>query len=132
MQTTLDATLETVSSFTQSLETLLAALSIEVRTSVVLAVQELLVNIVKHAYSGKPGKIEFELEQSDSKLEITVTDNADNAFQMPETITAPDMFDLPEHGMGLFIIHQAFDKVEYQRSDDRNRWQLMKRLGEQR
>jgi serine/threonine-protein kinase RsbW len=130
MKTNLDATLSTVSRFTESLETDLAALSIEVRTGIVLAVQELLVNIVRHAYEGKSGQIEFELDQSDSQILIQVKDDAEKAFEMPETITAPDLLDLPEHGMGLFIIHQAFDTVDYKRTEGRNHWRLMKLLGE--
>lgn len=130
IQLTLDATLKSVSSFSQQLESRLESLPIEARTTVVLAVQELLVNVVKHAYAGKPGQIEFVLDQADSCLQIVVTDHADNPFQIPKTVSAPDPMNLPEHGMGLFIIYQSFDKVQYERGDGRNRWQLMKMLGE--
>lgn len=130
IQLTLDATLESVSSFSQQLEARLERLPLEARTTIVLAIQELLVNVVKHAYAGQPGQIEFALDQADSRLQVVVTDHADNAFQIPERVSAPNPLDLPEHGMGLFIIYQSFDKVQYERGDGQNRWQLVKMLGD--
>lgn len=128
-KTTIQATLEAVSQFTQSLETKLADLTMEMRTSIVLAMQELLVNIVKHAYDGASGQIDIELEQSPHRIHITVLDHGMNTFETPDKITAPDPLDLPEHGMGLFIIHQSFDNVQYKRLSSDNQWQLTKELG---
>ncbi|QPC84950.1 ATP-binding protein [Phototrophicus methaneseepsis] len=125
----LPASLEAVSKFTQGLEKDLQILPIEVRTTFVLAVQELLVNIVQHAYDGMPGRIEFLMKQSASEIVLTVKDYANNAFNVPDTIEAPDPLSLPENGMGMFIIYQSFDEVIYQHVEDGNYWQLTKSLG---
>lgn len=126
MKEKIPATLESVSNFNQTLETYLREMPIEDRTALVLAVQELLVNIVRHAYGDVTGFIHFNMEQSNNSVIIMVRDNAQQAFVMPKTIDPPDPLDLPEGGMGLFIIHQVFDLVEYERLPDGNRWHLRK------
>lgn len=124
------ASLEAVSQFTQALEGRLHALSLKLRTSLVLAIQELGVNIVRHAYAGAPGQIEITLDHTADHLHVHVVDDAPTAFTMPGEISTPDAALLPEHGLGLFIIHQAFDRVTYHRSGDQNIWDLVKALQE--
>ena len=65
---TLPATLQAVSNFTQELEQWFLPLPIELRVRVVLAVQELCVNIVQHAYHGQPGEIRVMLDWTPSQL----------------------------------------------------------------
>ena len=127
---TLSATVEAVSIFTQDLETHLHKLPFEIRTQIVLAVHELLVNIVRHAYRGLEGQIEFEMVKSELEIKILVFDYAENGFSMPDRVSAPDTGDLPEGGMGLYIIQQAFDLVEYEHLARGNRWWLLKTLGD--
>lgn len=126
---TILATLEAVSWFTQDLEIRFAYLSIETRTTVVLALHELLVNIIRHAYAGTAGEIDICILHTDAALTITVTDSAAHTFEQPALISAPDPHDLPEHGMGLFIIHQAFDEITYKRLAHGNQWHLTAVLG---
>ena len=113
MDLTLNATLQAVSQFSQQLEAHLDHLAIVLRTSIVLAVQELMVNIVQHAYADVSGQIKFSLSQADGRITINVVDQAPRGFDLPETIPEPDPLDLPENGMGLFIIYQSFDAVNY-------------------
>ena len=127
--TTLAATLKEVSQFTASLEVKFKAFDTETRTLVILGLQELLVNIVEHAFSDNSGTITIEINYSGSDLFVTVSDNAKKTFAIPDKISLPDPLDLPEGGMGLFIIHQSFDHVEYKRKSDGNQWQLSKKLG---
>lgn len=127
---TVAASLEAASNFTQGFEVRLQALPVEARTAVTLAVHELLVNIVEHAYAGLPGDIVLEYVLDDAAIRLVVTDRADNHFTMPDVVAPPDPLDLPEGGMGLFIIHQAFDVVRYEPLPQGNRWQLIKQLGE--
>lgn len=129
-QITFHASLEAVSAFTQMLEERFQDLAVAPRTNIVLAMQELCVNIVKHAYAGADGAIVVDIHRASGVLQITVTDDAQKAFEMPDEITAPDAAMLPENGMGLFIIHQAFDSVRYSRRSSQNVWELRKQLGE--
>jgi len=123
------ASLDSVSSFTGCLEQRLASLSINDRTTIVLAVQELLVNIVRHAYAGREGQIEFELNHMAHEIVIRVRDFADTEFTPPDNLPEPDPLSLPESGMGLYIIQQSFDEVRYEHFADGNEWQLRKTLG---
>lgn len=132
VQAVLPATLEAVSTFTQQLETHLADLPTETSTAIALAVHELLVNIVVHAYTQEKGDIDFQLSGTQELIAITIIDYAPGGFVMPASINEPDPLDLPEHGMGLFIIHQTFDEVTYERLSDTNRWHLKKMLGASR
>ncbi|MEQ8675667.1 MAG: ATP-binding protein [Aggregatilineales bacterium] len=125
---TLSATLKDVSAFVADLEKTLADLPIEIRTGITLSIQELGVNIVKHAYAGESGDIHVALDWSADAVRFVITDSATNAFTMPEIINTPDPLALQEHGMGLFIIHQSFDEVGYQRAGGQNRWTLEKFL----
>jgi anti-sigma regulatory factor (Ser/Thr protein kinase) len=125
---TIPATLQAVSQFTAELDTWFSPLTLETRVGVVLAVQELCVNIVEHAYDGMAGDIQIEIDWTSNHLHFHVIDQAPNHLTMPEVIQAPDPFELQEGGMGLFLIHQAFDQVEYAPSSDENHWRLMKRL----
>jgi serine/threonine-protein kinase RsbW len=101
-----------------------------VRTTTTLAVHELLVNIVEHAYMGEPGQIDLTITYTSIDLSIVIADQAKTAFVMPDQIDAPDPADLPEGGMGMFIIHQAFDVVKYERLELGNQWTLVKTLGD--
>lgn len=125
---TITASLQAVSEFTTRLDNLLESLPTATRVSIVLAIQELCVNIVKHAYAGHPGTIEIEMNHTVEKLICVFRDQAPTMYTMPAVIEPPDPLDLPEHGMGMFIIHQAFDSVTYEHSSNGNRWQLEKGL----
>jgi len=125
----LAATLAAVSGFTPEVEQYIADLPIETRTSVTLAVQELLVNIVRHGYDGQTGTIEFEMTRSNTTINLRVIEQAATPFTMPANIPEPDPLDLPESGLGLFIIQQAFDVVECKRVNNSNHWHLTKVLG---
>ena len=122
------ASLEAVSRFTEKLETLFADLPMNNRVEVVLAMQELCVNIVEHAYAGDTGEIHIEIEYIPERVTIIIMDDAENAFSEPPLIKLPDPLSLPESGLGLFIIYHSFDEVEYKRLDSGNRWYLVKRL----
>lgn len=128
-QTTFPATLEAASQFTEQLESWMSFLPVDVRTPVVLAIHELLVNIVEHAYAGSAGSIDVELDGPPQKLSFRVRDYATTGFTMPKEVLAPSLIDLPEGGMGLYIIHQSFDVVDYQHLGEGNLWQLVKYLG---
>lgn len=122
------ATLKAVSAFTADLDGLLADLPLEMRVKIVLAIQELFVNIVKHAYDGVEGDITMYINWNPAQFEMEVVDHAPKEFQPPAEVTAPDPFSLPEGGMGLFILYQSFDEVAYRREQDRNIWKLQKTL----
>ena len=124
------ATLKAVSEFTAQLEVELQSLPDDVRAVVVVAVHELCVNIVQHAYAGVPGMIRFEMDWSAQGIYIIIEDQAPTPFVPPARVSPPDTRQLQEHGRGLFIIDQAFDHVAYKRLPTGNRWQLSRASAE--
>lgn len=130
LDVTVPATLEAVSRFSADLEGQLATLPMETRTTLVLAIQELLVNIVEHAYAGAPGNISVKVNGNAKAITFQIEDQAPSTFQMPDEAAVPDPFALPESGLGLYIIEQAFDAVHHQQLAVGNRWSLTKNFVE--
>ena len=122
------ATFETLEHVSLFIERLTAEEGSRVRSELTLAIHELCVNIVEHAYAGASGNIDIEAEYNGDMLEIMVWDTAPNPYTPPDEVNAPDPDSLPEGGWGIFILHQVFDQVEYMRSDEGNQWRLLKAL----
>jgi serine/threonine-protein kinase RsbW len=89
----------------------------------VLALHELCINIVQHAYAGEEGRIIIDAEFSGARLTFRVQDFAHNAY-INANKPAPDPSDLPESGWGMIILHKVMRSVEYQRLREGNLWLL--------
>jgi serine/threonine-protein kinase RsbW len=91
--------------------------------SVELAVEEILVNIVRYGYSGtSAGEIDVTRAVSDGALMIEISDSG-NPFD-PFARAAPDL-DAPLQersigGLGIFLAKNLAATAEYRRSDGRN------------
>lgn len=89
-----------------------------------LAVEELILNVIKHAYRGETGRtIALRLDVEPNQAVIEVED--DGAPFDPRTAPDPD-FDgmlLGQRigGLGLHLVRSLTDSLEYERVDDRNR-----------
>jgi len=123
------ATLEDVSTLTQTVEAWLQQQNVTDGSVITLALQELCVNIVEHAYAGVSGTIDLHIELLPKQLTLTLTDNAMNQFVTPENPELPNPLDLPEGGWGLALIYQIIDVVQHQNLEIGNRWTLIKYLG---
>ncbi len=93
-----------------------------------LAIQEISVNIVKHAYDQVDGRIRMcvTLEEQPLRLIVTLYDTG-KAFD-PTKVPQPELGELQEHGFGLFLVQQLMDEVEYNHSPTGNRWKLIKNI----
>lgn len=107
---------------------LLPAISIELRTLIELALHELCINIIEHAYRGEAGTITIRAQREEDLWIWTIEDHAPYTYTPPGIIQAPSPILLPERGWGLAIVHRAMDHVEYRRSADGNQWRLQKTL----
>ena len=94
-----------------------------------LAAHELCVNIIKHAYAGEPGEfvVTFRLCDDPLHVEITSEDQGRNAFDFSEW-APPDLTDPPIHGLGIFLMRQLMDWVEYEHTATGSHWRLVKHL----
>lgn len=84
-------------------------------------------NAVIHAYADAPGgPVRVELQVSPDRLVVRTTDFG--AVFAPETVPEPDLDALPEGGLGLFIIRNFMDTVEYRREGEANVLHMVKLL----
>ena len=96
----------------------------EVPGQMELCVVEAVNNAIKHAYGGQSGnEVRVIVTLCPDRIIFTVRDSgqAMTATELPELSINPDDPDnLPESGMGLFIIRAAMDQVDYRSEDGWN------------
>ena len=84
-------------------------------SNMVLAVDELITNIIVHGYRGQPGSIDIELQATGSDLEIRLLDQSP-PFD-PMTVPVPDIgAPLDQRrpgGMGIYLARQIMDTLSY-------------------
>jgi serine/threonine-protein kinase RsbW len=70
-------------------------------------------NIAIHGYEGRaPGPVEIDLQWTHDELVVKITDEG-RSFD-PGSVDPPDLDELPEGGMGLFIMRSFVDSLDYQ------------------
>ena len=97
-----------------------------------LAVNEAAVNIIKHAYKGQRDKrIVLRLSRSEDSVQASLLYWGE-AFE-PEDVLPPTFDEGKEGGLGLFIIGQVMDHVQYDTGPDGScQVKLTRRLGRSR
>lgn len=93
-----------------------------------LAAQEICTNIVEHAYQdSSEGRIDISIEVDEAARQVVLS-FGDTGAAYDETIPAVNTIEEPsEGGMGLFLIRQLVDQVDYQRDNQWNLWKITKR-----
>lgn len=99
----------------------LLGMSEERRGGIVLAVDEALTNIIRHAYHGESGRpIELRLSRAsagdqDDRLEICIRDWGDCVDL--DQIKSRDLEDVRPGGLGVHIMTKCMDTVTYAHAD---------------
>lgn len=94
-----------------------------------LVLQELLTNLVDHAYCGvSTGKISIHLQVEPAKILIKTEDSGEAANLILENVSMPDPSELQEGGYGMAIIKSLMDEVSYRHENRKNIWLLVKKL----
>ena len=93
-----------------------------------LALQEICVNIVKHAYANQGGQIGMTARLVEQPLRLILTLSDQGVGFDPDVVAEPKLGELQEHGFGLFLVEQLMDEVEYQTTAEGNFWRLVKIL----
>lgn len=77
----------------------------------ILAVDECLTNIIRHAYGAKPGKIEICIQDTPREVKFSIKDFGAkfDPTQLPEPKLPPEK----PGGLGVFLTKQLMDHVEY-------------------
>lgn len=93
-----------------------------------LAIQEIGVNIITHAYARISGRVTMYAALDNHLPEIHITlEDTGQTFD-PQIVPMPKLGTLQEHGYGLFLAHEILDDVRYEVDVDKNRWHLKKNL----
>lgn len=103
----------------------------QVAYAVNLSVDEILTNTISYGYDDdEPHRIELVVRMEDAALVVVIEDDS-TAFDV--TVETQPKVDAPLSereigGLGLFLVHQMMDGVEYRRRDGRNVVTLTKRV----
>lgn len=124
----LNASSEVLSPFRKELRQILSHAGWEKKTTeeILLAVDEALTNIIRHAYQGGPGKIMVSLKMTDEKVEIVLEDRG-KKFD-PTQVLPPELPRQKPGGLGVHFIRTIMDEMIYDDQDSGgNRLRLIKR-----
>lgn len=94
-----------------------------------LATTEACTNVIKHAYKFDE-TLSFELEIRTSEELFIVEVYYDDPEFIPDEIPVPNLKEIKEGGLGVFIIRNIMDMVDYETNPDsgRVRLQMVKKL----
>ncbi|MBI5379449.1 MAG: ATP-binding protein [Nitrospirae bacterium] len=106
---------------------LLTGFAEEVTYRVKLAVDEACTNIIRHSYSSRSGTITLDVEVGNGAMTFTLRDRG-------KPFSPEGQSDLPRElkpgGLGMPLIQQVMDEVEYSRTPGgENLLRMVKRLG---
>lgn len=91
-----------------------------------LAIQEVGVNIITHAYADQAGNVVMTAARDDERSKIIITlEDTGKSFD-PLAVPTPELGCLQEHGFGLFLATELLDEVQYEIHAAGNRWHLKK------
>ena len=96
-----------------------------------LAMEEALVNIIRYAYDGKGGTVEISCDMENGKwIQFVIMDMGKpfDPLEYTPQLQGPDLENLEEGGLGITIIKESMDQVEYERNKDLNILTLRKNL----
>ena len=97
-----------------------------------LAMEEAVVNVMNYAYpSGTQGDIMIDALMGNGKLQFVISDNGPPFDPTAEadadtTLSAEER---PIGGLGIFLVRQLMDDINYEYKDDKNILTLSKEMG---
>lgn len=94
----------------------------KVRRQIVLAVEEIFVNIAYYAYGVEGGGAEIRVKAEDDAAEVTITD--EGTRYNPLDRDPPDLTlsaeERPVGGLGIYLVCRLMDDIHYVRQDGHN------------
>ncbi len=96
-----------------------------------LAMEEAVVNVMDYAYpSGTVGKVTIEAESDDDQLQFTIIDSGTpfDPTAKEEVDTTLSAEERPIGGLGIHLVRQLMDSINYERIDGKNILTLRKKI----
>jgi anti-sigma regulatory factor (Ser/Thr protein kinase) len=124
----LNASSEVLSPFRKELRQILSHAGWKKKTTeeILLAVDEALTNIIRHAYQGGPGKMTVSVVAADDRIEIVLEDWG-KKFD-PTQVPPPELPRQKPGGLGVHFIRTIMDEMIYEgQGSGGNRLRLIKR-----
>ena len=109
------------------------AIGIDMSTamSLNLAMEEAVVNVMDYAYpAGTKGNINIEAKANDQRLKFVITDwgTPFDPTEKSEVDTTMSAEERPIGGLGIHLVRQIMDSINYERTDGKNVLTLRKKL----
>ena len=99
-----------------------------------LALEEAVVNVMEYAYpEGQKGNVEIEVTADQQWMTFVITDTgiAFDPTTKEDADTTLSAEERPIGGLGIFMVRQLMDVIDYKRKDNKNVLTLRKKLGEE-
>ncbi len=95
----------------------------EARRKLLIAFDEILSNVVRHALQDRSGLIEVTISRDGGLVHAEVTDDADpfDPLGVPAPDTSAGLDARRPGGLGIALVRAFTDEVRYERRSDRNR-----------
>jgi sigma-B regulation protein RsbU (phosphoserine phosphatase) len=96
-----------------------------------LAIEEAVVNVMDYAYpAGTVGDVTIEAESDDDQLQFTIIDNGTpfDPTAKEEVDTTLSAEERPIGGLGIHLVRQLMDSINYERIDGKNILTLRKKI----
>ena len=125
--------IEQLPQMTEFVESVCEAIELDAATTMQmnLAVEEAVVNVINYAYpKGIQGEIQIQAQANDQCLEFVISDSG-TAFDPTthqEVDTTLSVAERPIGGLGIHLITQIMDSINYERKDNKNILTLRKNL----
>lgn len=109
-------------------------LEMSLTMSLNLALEEAVVNVMEYAYpEGQKGNVEIEVTADQQWMTFVITDTgiAFDPTMKEDADTTLSAEERPIGGLGIFLVRQLMDVIDYKRQDNKNVLTLQKKLGEE-
>jgi len=102
------------------------------KTKILTGCEEIIINITKYAYDTQEGELEIEFEKNSDTMKITFSDSgkAFNPLEKPDTDITLSLEEREVGGLGIFMVKQLLDDIQYEYKDNKNRLTIIKRITE--
>ena len=109
-------------------------LEMSLTMSLNLALEEAVVNVMEYAYpEGQKGNVEIEVTADQEWMTFVIADTgiAFDPTMKEDADTTLSAEERPIGGLGIFLVRQLMDVIDYNRKDNKNVLTLRKKLGEE-
>ena len=130
---TLPNDIETIPQLNEFIDTVAEEIGLDMSLtmSLNLAIEEAVVNVMEYAYlEGEQGNVDIEVSADDRWLTFIISDNGipfDPTTQK-DADTTLSAEERPIGGLGIFLVRQLMDSINYQRENGKNILTLSKKM----